>query len=70
MIAKGLQMRNWPPKRNDLRTMDPIIPIGYKRSSAKKFNYSKKPRINNPQKHIIHKAIQWKKCLIMGKWGQ
>ena len=43
----------WLPVTNDLRT----IPFGYERSISNKV---KKPE---KKKHIIHKAIKWKKML-------
>ncbi len=52
----------WLPGVNDLRTRDPIISIGYERIFTKKIRPEKKV-VKLPNKHIIHKAIKWKKML-------
>ncbi len=50
------------PARNDLRTMHPIISMGYERIFAKK-NPPENKVVKLPKKHIIHKATKWKKKL-------
>jgi hypothetical protein len=56
----------WLPERNDLRTTHAIISICYERKVKKKA-FVKEKAINLPKKHVIHKAIKWKKMLEDGK---
>ncbi|MGD8986392.1 MAG: hypothetical protein PVI53_20375 [Desulfobacteraceae bacterium] len=56
----------WLPERNDLRTTDTVISIGYERKVGKKSIIQKKV-VTGPKKHVIHKAIKWKKMLEDGK---
>ena len=55
-----------PFGRNDLRTTDTVISMGYERKVGKKSIIQKKV-VNQPRKHIIHKALKWKKLLNDGK---
>jgi hypothetical protein len=43
--------------------MYPIILIGYNHVPANKSAVGNSHKISKPQKHIIHKAIRWKKML-------
>ena len=56
----------WLPSRNDLRTTDIVISTGYERKVGKK-SIIKKKVVNKPKKHVIHKAIRWKKMFDDGK---
>lgn len=58
----------WLPGRNDLRTTHTIIPISYTRIIKKKA-VIKKRVVNLPKKHVIHKAVLWRKMLDDGKVG-
>ena len=55
-----------PFGRNVLRTTDTVISMGYERKVGKKSIIQKKV-VNRPKKHVIHKAIRWKKMLDDGK---
>jgi hypothetical protein len=59
----------WLPIGHDLRTTVPVISIGYKPEIPKKTTRRKSNALNRPQKHIIHKAIRWKKMLDDGEVG-
>jgi hypothetical protein len=65
-ICVPLERVEWLPERNDLRTTHAIIPIGYERIVKKK-SVVKKKAVNGPKKHVIHKAVLWRKRLDEGK---
>jgi hypothetical protein len=57
----------WLPERSFLLNNDPIISITYKLSRAKKT--APKKKAVRSRKHIIHKAIEWRKMLDEGVVG-
>ena len=56
----------WLPGWNHLRTTDTVISMGYERKVGKESIIQEKV-VNQPRKHIIHKALKWKKLLNDGK---
>ena len=62
-----LERVEWLPERNDLRTKDLINSTSYKEKTLQKspieegLNDNKIHEVNKPKKHIIHKAIEWKR---------
>ena len=64
-----LECVEWLPGRNDLRTTGLINSTSYKEKTLQKspieegLNDNKIHEVNKPKKHIIHKAIEWKRML-------
>jgi hypothetical protein len=56
----------WLPIGHDLRTIVPVISVGYEPVNRKKLSIRKSKALNRPKKHIIHKALSWKKMLDEG----
>jgi hypothetical protein len=61
-------LKNWLPGVHDLRTRIPVIPISYIRLVNRNSALLEKV-VNTPQRHIIHKAIKWKRMLDDGVVG-
>jgi hypothetical protein len=72
-------INSWLPGRNDLRTTDLINSTSYEETTLQKSPFeeglkdNKIGEVNKPQKHIIHKAIEWKRMLdarSVGSYGE
>jgi hypothetical protein len=61
-------VNNWLPGVHDLRTTIPVIPMSYIGLVARKSVPLEKV-VNKPEKHIIHKAFEWKRMLDEGAVG-